>query len=104
MTKKLYVARSPRIAFRKLGEKMLIMSAEDSNLFTLSPVATILWQSVDGVTPLEEIVERRVCSEFDVQREDAIHDAVVLAEDLARHGLLLLSDQPIVKPSPQVPA
>jgi hypothetical protein len=98
MSKKIYVARSPRIAARKLGEEMLIMSGQGSMLFTLNPTATILWQAADGATPLDEIVERRICSEFEVQPEEAIRDAGALAEDLAKHGILLLSEQPIPKP------
>ena len=97
MNKKLYVARSSRIAARKLGEEMLIMG-QDSTLFTLNPTATILWQAADGTTTLNEIVERRICSEFEVQPEEAIRDAEALAGDLAKHGILLLSEQPIPKP------
>jgi len=97
MSKKLYVARSPRIAARKLGEEMLIMSGQDSTLFTLNPTATLLWQSADGVTPLDEIVERRICAEFDVNPEEAVRDAEALAEDLARHGILVISEAPIAK-------
>jgi len=95
MNKKLYVARSPRIAARQLGEEMLIMSAQGSTLFTLNPTATILWQGADGATTLDEIVERRICSEFDVNLEEAMRDAETLAEDLARHGILLVSEEPI---------
>jgi hypothetical protein len=98
MTRKLYVARSPRIAARMLGEEMLVMSGHDSTLFTLNLTATILWQAADGATPLEEIVERRICSQFEVKPEDAISDAEVLAEDLARRGILLISERPILKP------
>jgi hypothetical protein len=101
MNHKLYLARSPRIAARKLGEEMLIMSGHGSTLFTLNPTATILWQAADGSTPLDEIVEQRICSEFEVRPEEAIRDAEALAEDLAKHGILLLSEQPI--PSPQAP-
>jgi hypothetical protein len=100
MHKKLYVARSPRIAARKLGEEMLVMSGHDSTLFTLNPTATILWQAADGATPLDEIVERRICSEFEVQPEDALRDAEALAEDLAQHGILLISEEPIVTRPP----
>jgi hypothetical protein len=98
MTKKLYVARSPRIAARKLGEEMLIMSAQGSTLFTLNPTATLVWQAADGVTALDEIVERHICSEFEVKPEEAIRDAEALAEDLARHGILLISEKPIARP------
>jgi hypothetical protein len=97
MAKKIYVARSPRIAARMLGEEMLVMSARESTLFTLNPTATILWKAADGATPLDEIVERRICSEFEVNPEEALRDAEVLAEDLARHGILLISEQPITQ-------
>jgi coenzyme PQQ synthesis protein D (PqqD) len=100
MSKNLYVARSPRIAARKLGEEMLVMSAQGSTLFTLNPTATILWQAADGVTALDEIVERHICSEFDVKPEEAIRDVEALAEDLAKHGILLVSEEPIANPTP----
>jgi hypothetical protein len=105
--KKMFVARSPRIAARMLGEEMLVMSGQGSTLFTLNPTATILWQAADGATPLDEIVERRICTEFEVKPEDAMRDAEELAENLAKHGILLLSEepiseQPVVKPGRSV--
>ena len=95
MNKKMYVARSPRIAARMLGEEMLVMSGQGSTLFTLNPTATILWHAADGATPLDEIVERRICSEFEVQPEEALRDAEALAEDLAKHGILVISERQI---------
>jgi hypothetical protein len=100
MNKKTYVARSPRIAARKLGEEMLVMAAQGSTLYTLNPTATILWQAADGATPLEEIVEQRICSEFEVNPEEALRDAETLAEDLASHGILLISEEPIASKPP----
>jgi hypothetical protein len=102
MSKKLYIARSSRIAARQLGEETLVMAARGSTLFTLNPTATILWQAADGVTALDDIVERRICSEFEVEPEQAVRDAEALAQDLARHGILLISEQPIpaIKNSP----
>jgi hypothetical protein len=102
MSKKLYIARSPRIAARMLGEEMLVMSAQGSTLFTLNSTATILWQAADGATPLDEIVERCICSEFEVKPEEAVRDAEALSEDLARHGILLISDEPITRPDAPV--
>jgi len=106
MNKTMYVARSPRIAARMLGEEMLVMSAQESTLFTLNPTATILWQAADGATPLDEIVGRRICSEFEVPPEEAMRDAEALARDLANHGILLISEEPIPQPgfSPRQPA
>ena len=50
MSDKPFVARSTAIAARVLGDETLVMSAGDSTLFTLDPVATLIWESVDGVT------------------------------------------------------
>ena len=90
-----YVARSSEIAARMLGGEMMIMSARDSTLFSLNEIASAIWQAADGRTPLGEIVERVVCSEFDVTAEDAMNDAEEFVRELAVHGILQVSDQPI---------
>jgi hypothetical protein len=95
MSGKLYVARSAAIAARSLGDETMVMSAADSTLFTLNEVATMIWKAADGATPLEEIVANKVCAEYDVTLEAALKDAEGLVAELAEHGLLLLSDQPI---------
>jgi hypothetical protein len=91
----LYIARSTAIAARTIGGEMMIMSARDSALFSLNPVGTLIWQSADGVTPLEEIVQQKICNEFDVDPEDALSDAESFVNGLAGHGILVLSSQPI---------
>jgi hypothetical protein len=91
-----YIMRSSAIAARMLGGEMMIMSATDSTFFTLDEVATAIWQAADGQTPLSEIVARRVCGEFDVSQETAEQDAEQFVEELASHGILLLSNQPFL--------
>lgn len=93
----LYVARNPRVAARSIGGEMMIMSGRDSTLFTLNPTATLLWQAADGSTPLDQIVERTICREFDVEPAEALADAEHLARNLAEHGILDISDQPITQ-------
>jgi coenzyme PQQ synthesis protein D (PqqD) len=90
-----YIARSSAIAARKLGGEMIVMSALNSTLFTLNEVATVIWQAADGKTPLADIVEGTVCREFDVEPAIAYQDAEALVNDLAGHGILLVSEQPI---------
>ena len=92
-----YIARSRTVAARLLGGEMIIMSATDSTLFSLSDVATVIWQSADGRTPLSQIVRDQVCAEFDVQPDAAYRDAEAFAEKLATHGILRVSDRPIVE-------
>lgn len=100
MTQRRYAAPSYEIAARKLGDEMMIMSGRDSTLFTLNKTATIIWEAADGCTTLDEIVERRICPEFDVELAEALRDANTLVAGLAEHGILLLSDQPFKSPSP----
>lgn len=97
----LYVARNPKVAARGLGGEMMIMSERDSTLFTLNPTATILWQFADGATPLETIVQQRICSEFEVEPAEALKDAESLARELAGHGILQVSEQPISTGAPR---
>jgi hypothetical protein len=90
-----YVARSKDVAARMLGGEMMIMSARDSTLFSLNEVASVIWKAADGVTPLAEIVEARVCAEFEVAPDVALRDAEELVEALAQHGILQVSSTPI---------
>jgi len=97
----IYIAPSPAIAARQLGEEMVIMSAADSSLFTLSEVATAIWRAADGRTPLSEIIRQRVCTEFEIAPEVALQDAEEFVHALSSHGVLLVSDQPIAAASPE---
>ena len=96
---KLYVARDARSAVRVLDGEAMVMSGRDSTLFSLNKTATVIWQAADGQTPLEEIVERGVCREYDVEFSSALRDAENLARELAGHGILQISEEPISQTS-----
>ncbi len=105
MNSKRYVVRSTAIAARMLGDEMMIMSASNSTLFTLNDVATVIWESADGSTTLEDIVSKKICERFDIGWEEALKDAEALVSGLAEHGLLLISNQPVAQiPSSQLQA
>lgn len=93
---RLYIARNTRVAARSLDGEMMIMSGKDSTLFTLNKTATIIWQAADGTTPLDEIVERRICPEYEIAPAAALQDAETLARELASHGIVDVSEEPIV--------
>jgi len=90
-----YIARGKAVAARALGGEMMIMSVADSTVFALDEVATILWKSADGVTPLETIVRDHVCAAYEVSPETAIRDAEDFCRELSGSGILLTSDRPI---------
>ncbi len=100
MNRNRYVVRATNVAARMIGGEMMIMSGLDSSLYSLNETASVLWQAADGVTPLAQIVEEHICKEFEVDSTIALRDAEELTEDLARHGILLLSDFPLSESGP----
>jgi hypothetical protein len=91
-----YVARSTKVAARMVGDEMMIMSGRDSTLFALNATAAALWEAADGVTPLADIVEQRICARFEVDRDTALRDAEEMLGQLAEHGIVTVSDVPIL--------
>lgn len=79
------------------------MSAVDSTFFTLNPVATVIWQAADGRTPLSQIVAATVCQQFEVDPGQAKQDAQQFVDELSQHGILVVSEQPILSSSPSPP-
>jgi hypothetical protein len=92
-----YVQRHRDTAARLLGDETIVMSVRDSRVFTLNPTASLIWEAADGVTPLREIVARRVTAEFEVDAETAYRDALELVGRLAQEGILVVSDRPLVQ-------
>lgn len=99
MSEKCYIARSFQTAARLLGDEMVIISAGDPRVFSLNEVATAIWVAADGQTPLDEIIADRVCAKFEVASQVALKDAEELVRELSSQGILLVSDQPIVRPA-----
>jgi hypothetical protein len=99
MKNSMYVARSTAIAARALGDETMVMSVTNSTLFTLNEIASVIWAAADGVTPLDQIVADKICTEYEITPEAALKDAESLVEDLAEHGILLVSDQPLAGPA-----
>ncbi|HEY7290135.1 MAG TPA: PqqD family protein [Vicinamibacterales bacterium] len=85
-----FAIRSDRIAARKVGGEMVILSADDSSVFVLNEVGTFIWESSDGRTTLDAIINR-MCEEFDVDRDTARQDAAAFVESLSAAGLLSTS-------------
>jgi hypothetical protein len=98
-----YIARSSAIASRVLAGETMVMSVVDSTFFTLNESASAIWRAADGITPLHEIVARDVCHEFEVPMEEALTDAHEFVRQLSAHGILQVSDQPILPTTAATP-
>jgi hypothetical protein len=89
------VTRGERLAARRVGGEMVILSADDSSLYVLNELGSLLWDAADGRTPLREIVENVVCPEFEIDAETAIGDAIDFLRELEAFGIVALSDPAI---------
>jgi hypothetical protein len=94
-TTETYIAQSADIAARTMGEDTIVMSTLDSTVFMLNEVGTAIWNAADGETPLSQIIQKSVCSEFEVADQQALEDAKEFVGQLAEHGILLISDSPV---------
>jgi hypothetical protein len=90
----IYIARDARLAARKVAGEMVILSADDSSLYVLNEIGTLLWEAADGVTPLDEIVDRIVCSTFEIDAPTGLRDARQFLDDLSSHGIIHVSTTP----------
>jgi hypothetical protein len=87
----MFVARSDRVAARKVAGEMVILSADDSSLYVLNGVGTAVWEAADGCTPLSAVVDNIICREYDIDRETAWHDVQEFVEALVSYGMLRTS-------------
>ena len=78
------VRQADRTASRVIDGKAVVVVIDHQRLHTLNPVATRIWELADGRT-LEEIV-RVIVSEYEVEPDEAMKDAVALVDELARLG------------------
>ena len=88
----LFISHAPKLAARKVAGEMVILNAEDSSLYVLNGLATLIWEAADGRTPLEAIVER-ICREYDVDAVTARRDVDAFVADLVQHGVLHTTDE-----------
>ena len=89
------VVPGDKLAARKVGGEMVILSAEDSSLFLLNEVGTAIWEAADGRRSIQAIADA-LCAEYDVDRAAALADVTEFIEALAAAGIVSLSDEAAV--------
>jgi hypothetical protein len=85
------VKRGDRLAARRVGAEMVILSADDSSLFVLNEVGTAIWEAADGQTTLDAIAGG-LCREFEVDQETALRDVTDFVSALAAAGIVSTSE------------
>jgi len=80
------------VVMRRVGREALLVPVRNragdlDSIFTLNETAILLWEALDGQTPLERVIDR-LCSDYDVDRERAAADAGEIVRTLLDAGLL----------------
>ena len=86
------VVPGDKLAARKVGGEMVILSAEDSSLFLLNEVGTAIWEAADGRRSIQAIADA-LCAEYDVDRATALADVTEFVESLTAAGILSVAEE-----------
>lgn len=81
------------VLFQELGGEMVLLNLATGWYFGLDPIGARIWQLLREHGSLQQAVTRLV-DEFDVEPAAAQADAVRLASELCRQGLLELKASP----------
>ena len=86
------VVPGDKLAARKVGGEMVILSAEDSSLFLLNEVGTAIWEAADGRRSIQAIADA-LSAEYDVDRATALADVTEFVESLTAAGILSVAEE-----------
>ncbi|MEK6373637.1 MAG: PqqD family protein [Acidobacteriota bacterium] len=84
------------VVMRRVGREALLVPVRNragdlDSIFTLNETAILVWEALDGKTPLEAVVER-ICRDYDVDPDRAAADAGEIVGTLVEAGLLERSE------------
>ena len=80
--------RNGNVLWRELdGEAVLLDPAEGCS-YNLNRVGTLIWKLLDGNHTFTDIASA-ICTEFDVEHDQAFQDMEFLLDDLGNHKLLV---------------
>lgn len=88
----MYLAQNPKTAYRNIKDEAVIVDLNNSLLYSLNPIASIIWEMSDGKTEIKQIINR-IENEFNVDRSVAESDCKEFIDDFIQKGLLTFLEQ-----------
>lgn len=76
-----------KLAYRIIDGEVVIIDLKDNKLHVLNPVATFIWEHLDGQTQIKDIV-KKISKEFDVDSDTAERDCIDVISDLKKKNLV----------------
>lgn len=81
------LAREERIRWRVIEDQAILVDRDEGKLMRLNPIATEIWQAIDGERTLTELVDH-ICQTFEVDRKRAQKDVTRFLKKLLRREML----------------
>jgi hypothetical protein len=81
------LSKTPDAAYRIYDGEATIVLPSKAEVTVLNPVASLVWDAIDGRRTLAEILES-VLHDYDVPREQALHDLLEFVNTLREQGMV----------------
>jgi coenzyme PQQ biosynthesis protein PqqD len=75
------LARSERFAWRVIEDEAVLVDRDEAEVLRLNPIATEIWQALDGARNIAEIIDQ-IHRSFDVDRKTAEKDVLRFVKEL----------------------
>jgi hypothetical protein len=85
-----YPDKHPRTASRVIDGEAIVVVCDENLVKILNSVGSRIWELADGNKTVSEIV-KVICSEYEVDVEQAEKDTVEFVEELIKSGMMYLS-------------
>ncbi len=82
---------NPRIAYRKIGEQMVLVHSVEETLLTLNTTGTAIWERIEGNTV--EQIAKYLAQLFEVDFENAVKDTIEFLGTMETRGFIEVAHQ-----------
>ncbi len=80
-------ARDQEISWRVIEDEAVLVDRDEGEMLRLNPIATEIWQAIDGKRNLTEIADY-ICKRFDVKPRKAQKDVRRFVQQLLRREMV----------------
>ncbi len=94
ITKHTYPLPAPGVVSRVIGEEAVLVQPEQAKVKVINEVGARIWSLADGSRSVEQI-GALLCSEYQVDPEQALVDTLEFLNELLERDLLLVVDSPV---------
>ena len=79
--------QTEKLPWRVIESRGVILNPKRSEVHEFNETATMIWQHIDGQSSAEQIAEK-LCSEFEVESQQALSDVHLFLKSLENAGLI----------------